>query len=198
MLFPSIISSCIGLFVDLPLLIIFALPLLLILVFAWACIKHENRPKIFASPMLSCSIAGVAIWVSELQRMDFMHLIYGSPLLIVVAFALFCICFEKDKFIFMSAIILVYVSIISLSSFHIMQAIAANHEYGTREGLFILTAKMQHYSTWLRRYHPSRLSLFIHIIRCIIFYPTRSIRLAIIFSCISSILKINLRRRFLL
>ena len=66
-----------------PFLVVVALPGLLVI---WAL---RNRSTALDPTRLSYWIAGVALWLSEFHRRDITHLVYGSPLLLILAWSLY-------------------------------------------------------------------------------------------------------------
>lgn len=62
----------------LPFLFVMAIPCLL------ALITLVRRRQAFTRLTVSYWVAGGALWVSEIHRQDIMHLVYGSPLLIIL------------------------------------------------------------------------------------------------------------------
>jgi hypothetical protein len=81
------VSQALSWFSLLPLLIAVTLPLI-IMVTATACLTQKRRAQIFNIRILPFWFCGTALWISEIHRMDMMHLIYGSPLFIILIFYL--------------------------------------------------------------------------------------------------------------
>lgn len=75
-------------FVVLPLIAVAALPGLL------AILRLLGRASEAPAQTLPFWVSGAALWLSELHRADMPHLIYGSPVLIVLA----CYLFERARF----------------------------------------------------------------------------------------------------
>ncbi|MBV9303736.1 MAG: hypothetical protein JOY62_05340 [Acidobacteriaceae bacterium] len=87
---PSILSGiahvrnpaawAIGSFLLLPLAIVFAIPALLIA----AAVFFRSRA--FTPELLPFWICGIALWVAEMHKPDMPHLIWGSPILLILLF----------------------------------------------------------------------------------------------------------------
>jgi hypothetical protein len=80
---PGCLTLLVAAFIDLPLLIVAALPLLLISLVA------RLKTRAFASDLIPFWSCGIALWLSELHRPDDQHLAWGSAILLILASALF-------------------------------------------------------------------------------------------------------------
>jgi hypothetical protein len=78
---PSIAFAIAG-FLLIPFVLVAALPLIVIL----AALRH--RRIAFDRHTLPYWVAGTALWLSEIHRLDITHLVSGSPLLIIMVFYL--------------------------------------------------------------------------------------------------------------
>jgi len=131
---PPFLSHGLGILILIPFFIIFALPLLLIVLAAKLYLNLTDRPKIFKSSMIICSSTGVALWISEVHRMDLIHLIYGSPVLVILLFALWNIYFEEKRVTYQLGLIIAIIPLTFLATFYLNIALAAKQEYVTRRG----------------------------------------------------------------
>lgn len=66
--------------------------------------------------------------------MDLMHLIYGSPVLVILLFSLLIIRFDRKKTISRLALIIVMIPLFFVTAFYLGTALAAKHELLTRRG----------------------------------------------------------------
>ena len=132
---PSPIYQAVATLMLVPLLIIFFLPLLLLGLTGVVCFHRSTRLTIFSGTMLPYWAAGSALWISELHRKDIIHLIYGSPLLLILLFAIWDYCFRNKKRLQSIGIGLVAVCIILFSSFNVIVAASANHKIVSRRGV---------------------------------------------------------------
>jgi len=66
--------------------------------------------------------------------MDFIHLIYGSPVLVILLFALWNICFKKKRVTYQLGLIIAIIPLVFLAAFHLITALAAKQEFVTRRG----------------------------------------------------------------
>jgi len=117
-----------------PFYLILSLPLLLTFMIVGCCLNQANRAKIFSSAILSYIILGSALWVSELHRKDMLHLIYGSPLFLIVFFTLLKHCFSNKRVLYGLIIGILSLGFFSLAAFNAAMATSANHSQSTRRG----------------------------------------------------------------
>ena len=107
-----------------PLIVLFALPVLL------AACAALLRKRAFSTELLPFWIGGVALWASELHRPDMCHLVYGSPILIVLVVSL-CERIRCARIIStLTVICLVLASALSL-----LAPLSANTKIQTRRGV---------------------------------------------------------------
>ncbi len=78
-----IVGPCIASLLIIPFLAIAALPLLLVL------FAMRNKSLAFTQDRLPYWLTGTAVWLSEIHRKDITHLVYGSPILILLCFHLY-------------------------------------------------------------------------------------------------------------
>jgi hypothetical protein len=71
-----------------PVFLVAILPFLIFLTAIASFRGPEKREQVFSSTTIPYWLVGWALWISEAHRMDVMHLIYGSPLLLVMLFVL--------------------------------------------------------------------------------------------------------------
>ncbi|MDQ1469878.1 MAG: hypothetical protein QOJ99_1358 [Bryobacterales bacterium] len=79
-----------------PFLVIAILPLL-VAGAALACLWDPEKRRIWlAGPLLVLTLAGTALWLSEIHRKDVIHLIYGSPVLLIALLATLAIILDSS------------------------------------------------------------------------------------------------------
>jgi hypothetical protein len=118
-----------------PLILIYLLPFLLLGVTSVACFQRSSRGMIFSAAMLPYWATGIALWASEMHRKDFLHLIYGAPLLLILLFMIWDCCF-RNKPIFQSVGIgIVSVSIVLFACFNLLAPANANQKIESRRGV---------------------------------------------------------------
>jgi len=78
-LFPRNVAAAVSGFLSIPFMVVMGLPLLLALIAAWKRLSLEP----VTVPYWIC---GTAFWLSEIHRKDIAHLVFGSPLWIVLGF----------------------------------------------------------------------------------------------------------------
>lgn len=79
---PGYLSLIPAAFVGLPPLIVTVLPVLLLSLAAWL------RKRAFPPDLIPFWCCGIALWLSELHRPDWLHLVWGSAILLILASAL--------------------------------------------------------------------------------------------------------------
>jgi hypothetical protein len=67
-----------------PLLFAAALPVLMPLSALFPLLTNPKKWRIFTPDIMLYGICGVALWMSEMHRLDINHLVFGSPLLMIL------------------------------------------------------------------------------------------------------------------
>jgi hypothetical protein len=117
-----------------PYYLIYAIPVALILMIVGCSFNQTNRTRIFNSTTLSYLIIGLALWASEIHRPDIVHLIYGSPLLLIVFFIILKQWLNQKKRIYGLAIGILSLGFFSLAIVNAVMAAKANQQMATRRG----------------------------------------------------------------
>jgi len=110
--------------------------------------------------------------------MDLFHLIYGSPVLVILLFALWNICFKKKKVTYQLGLIIVIIPLTFLAAFHLNIALAAKKEFVTRRGT-VYTSQEDTALKFLHENIPARSMVFIYPYRAMYYFladvrnPTR-------------------------
>jgi hypothetical protein len=133
-LFSAHASRVLALLMMPPLWLIFCLPFLLLGLGGFFCLNAANRSKIFSAAMLPYWAAGFALWISEFHRRDIMHLIYGSPLLLVLLFVISGYYLKKLRLLKSLVLGLITGCLILFGSFNTLVALGARQEIVTRRG----------------------------------------------------------------
>lgn len=110
---------------EVPFLFIAALPILL------GGLAVRLRSRGFSHATLPYWLSGMAVWLSELHRQDITHLVYGSPLLVILCFHLLS---ELKSRMSRFALQLISVCAIVLAGFIACVALRTNTEIATRRG----------------------------------------------------------------
>jgi hypothetical protein len=71
-----------------PVILVAGLPILLVCLATYGGISRRLRSQLFTISIFSYLAIGSALWLSEIHRKDIMHLIYGSPILLVAVLLL--------------------------------------------------------------------------------------------------------------
>jgi hypothetical protein len=79
-----VVGSMIGFLAAIPICAVASLPLLLLIGLA------TLRRRAFSPDLLPFWLVGLALWISEWQRPDLIHLVWGAPVLLVLCVALTC------------------------------------------------------------------------------------------------------------
>jgi 4-amino-4-deoxy-L-arabinose transferase-like glycosyltransferase len=131
---PSLLIHVLGALIIIPLLIIYSLPIIIILLTFAAYIHRSNRVLIFSATMLPYLASGFALWFSELHRKDIIHLIYGSPIMLIILIVFWNYCFDNRKVLKLLGLILLTMSLVLLASFNALIALSANEKIVSRQG----------------------------------------------------------------
>jgi hypothetical protein len=108
-----------------PFLVVAALPVLL------PVVALCNRSRAFNGALLPYWIAGAALWLSELHRKDITHLVYGSPVLIILLIYLLS---QLGRRTARNAIRLIAICAIALAAFNVCLTVAAQAKTTTVRG----------------------------------------------------------------
>lgn len=134
-LLPPPFAQVVGFLLLIPLLFIIFLPFLLFGLTGVSCLSKANSAKIFNATMLPYWAAGLALWVSELHRKDVIHLIYGSPLLLILFLVIWNYYWDRQKLLKYLGMGLITSSVILFGSFNVLIAASANQKIVTRRGI---------------------------------------------------------------
>jgi 4-amino-4-deoxy-L-arabinose transferase-like glycosyltransferase len=113
-----------------PFLFVASLPALMPLSALWAILAGRNKWRPVAPEIALYGLCGSALWLSEMHRVDIFHLVFGSPLLIVL-----CIYFlDVNRSRFSGyALQLLFITAVSLAAFNFIGVLTA-HSLMTRVG----------------------------------------------------------------
>ena len=123
--FSRVMADAVSAVLCLPFVAVMGLPLVL------AGCAAAFRRSAFNRNTLPYWIAGCALWLSEMHRKDLHHIVWASPLLIVLAFSY---CRQLRGKWTKPALQTVTVSAILLASLNPLVALLANHKVVTRRG----------------------------------------------------------------
>ncbi|HXI39939.1 MAG TPA: hypothetical protein VNH83_08170, partial [Bryobacteraceae bacterium] len=108
-----------------PFLVVAALPALLLTLAVAGRTGACNRAT------LPYWIAGSALWISEIHRSDVTHLIYGSPLLLILCISLWQ---QRQNGFWRYSVRMLAVSVVLFAAFNVLVAQAARTQMVTRRG----------------------------------------------------------------
>lgn len=134
-LFPVCIAQLISAIFLAPLFLIAALPVLILLTLISSYWNTRKREKFFTSTTIPFWLVGWALWFSEVHRTDLMHLIYGSPVLLVIFFMNWQTNkYGKVKLISHISYCFIYFPLLFFGIFHVFLTSNIDHELQTRRG----------------------------------------------------------------
>jgi hypothetical protein len=125
MFFPPAVARVAASLLFAPVLVIAGLPLLLVL------FGVAGRATAFNRSTLPYWIAGAALWVSEIHRADIPHLIYGSPLLLILCLHLWR---QQQGKVVTYALRTLAVSVVVFTAFNALATHSAQTRTVTRRG----------------------------------------------------------------
>ena len=131
---PPLIILPISIFLWIPLLIIFALPAVILLLTVVLVVTKQGNYRIFEARLLPFWGTGLALFLSEMHRRDIFHLIYGSPLLLVLLLVLWNECWQNRQVLRRVGLVVVSLSLILSGVFNALTPLAAQEELVTRRG----------------------------------------------------------------
>ena len=118
-------SNAISGFLSVPFIVVMGLPLVLLAL----CVRY--RRSAFDRATLPYWVAGCAFWLSEIHRKDLVHIVFGSPLFILLAFYY---CRRLRSRAVSYALQLVAICAVALAMLNPLVALAAHHKMLTRRG----------------------------------------------------------------
>jgi hypothetical protein len=123
--FTASFGTVVSTFLSIPFLIVMGLPLILL------ALGLRYKRVALDRVVLPYWFAGFAFWFSEMHRKDLPHLVYGSPILIILAFYLYRHMRGKWP---TRALQLVGISALALAMLNPLVALSATAKYTTRRG----------------------------------------------------------------
>lgn len=132
--FPMGISRVLSLLFLLPFLLIAILPFVMVLLGGLALVNRTKQEQTLTSLIPAYSLVGTALWVSEIHRMDIMHLTYGAPLLLIVVFFLWKVVAGSRPVLWRSTLALLTVVLVMIGMLNLVVVSTAKTALTTRRG----------------------------------------------------------------
>ena len=120
-----------------PFVFILSLPFLVAVLTLISCRGPSNRPTILHSTTITYLCCGVALWISEIHRMDIFHAIWGAPLLLIAFIGIWNPGDKKMRLLRTSALYFLSFCLLSFGTFNGLIASSANHKIETRRGTIV-------------------------------------------------------------
>jgi hypothetical protein len=133
-LLPFPVNRIAGGLILVPFALVYCLPVLLVGLTGVWCRRRENRSRIFSAVLLPYWTADLALWVSELHRKDFMHLIYGAPLQLILFMVIWHYNFAAKKMLNAVGLGLLSLSVLAFGALNGLLAASASEIITTRRG----------------------------------------------------------------
>lgn len=133
-LLPPYLSPIMDLLILIPILFIACLPFFLLVLIGFIYFQKVKWARTFNAIMFPYWVAGLALWVSELHRKDIVHLIYGSPLLLILFLVIWNSCFDTQRGLRNFGLRLITVCLILFGSVNALMALSTRQEIVTRRG----------------------------------------------------------------
>src|ERR1019366_7768316 len=121
-----VVANAISGFLSVPFAVVLGLPLVLLLFVV------RYRRAAFDRALLPYWVGGGAFYLSEMHRKDISHIVFGAPLLIILAFYF---CSRLESRWASRALQFIAVSAFSLAMLNPLAALVARHESVTRRGV---------------------------------------------------------------
>jgi len=123
-----------GVFLLGPFLIVLTLPLLILIFTVASYFMPTNRPSLFNALLLPYWGVGLGLWLSELHRKDIVHLVYGSPVVLILLLVVWNNCWGHREVLRKLGLWLVSLSLLVYGVVHILEPLSAHRKIVTRRG----------------------------------------------------------------
>ena len=117
-----------------PMLIIVTLPAVVVLLAGGAWIIDGAESKVFGQAMLPFWTAGIGLWLAEVHRPDWVHLIFASPLLLTAVFLAWSLRLESAASLRNWSFAAVAVCSVFWGASHLLLTTGAQTRINTRRG----------------------------------------------------------------
>ncbi|MFN7998319.1 MAG: glycosyltransferase family 39 protein [Bryobacteraceae bacterium] len=148
------VATLISSWLSLPFLIAMGLPALLLTL----CISQGRTA--FDRTTLPYWLSGAALWLSEMHRKDLGHIVFGSPLLIILA--VYLCSRAAQKWPVRAAVRVAFLSACTLAALNPLVALTASHTLPTRRGLVRDTSKNNPVLAFLNEHVKPGDSIFVY------------------------------------
>jgi 4-amino-4-deoxy-L-arabinose transferase-like glycosyltransferase len=138
---PVFLARSLAIVFVIPFILVLALPFLVGLLGTLVGLSRQIRGSLFSARILPYWTAGVALWLSEIHRLDTEHLIYGSPMILVLLLFLWTTYCQSRQFLKVSGIAFILVSLGLFGAFNVFVAVNASQQQSTRRGSVRLFAE---------------------------------------------------------
>ena len=117
-----------------PFVIILVLPALVFIMAILFCLDSTKRSLIFNPLTIPYWVMALAFWISEMHRKDIPHIIWGSPLFLVIFYFIWNVSFKKSRMIRLLGMSLLMISLTLFGAFNRLIASSADYKIVTRRG----------------------------------------------------------------
>lgn len=133
--FPDIAAQALSTIFLLPFLLVLSLPVLAFIGVVASFFNKSKRSKVINSHTLPYLCSGIALWLSEIHRMDMGHLIFGSPMLLIFLFLIWRVYLVDKKAYWEWATGFLALCLILFGTYNGFIAINAKNQQYTRRGV---------------------------------------------------------------
>jgi hypothetical protein len=116
-------------------ILIFLLPFIVIGL-CFFCIKNKSyRAIVFNVTTIPYWVVGIGLWLSEAHRPDIIHLVWGSPIIIILFYLLLNVLFNNRKYILTVIFGIMLICSFTLGMFTLLKSSSAREKIISRRGI---------------------------------------------------------------
>jgi hypothetical protein len=133
---PSGLSISLSSLLIFPYILIFLLPFIVIGLCFFGIKNKSHRSSIFNVSTIPYWAVGIGLWFSEAHRPDIYHLVWGSPIMIILFYLLLNVLFNNRKLILTIVFGFILISSFTLGMFNLLKSSSAKEKIISRRGIF--------------------------------------------------------------
>ena len=133
---PSGLAISLSSIIIFPYIVIFLLPFI-VTGLCFFCIKNKSyRASVFNVTTVPYWVVGTGLWLSEAHRPDIYHLVWGSPIILILCYLLMNVIFANRKKVLTFTFGIILISSFTLGMFNLLKSSSARERIISRRGIF--------------------------------------------------------------